>query len=400
MSLDVSAGLPAPVAEWVDPFELMADPYPSYKRLRELGPVVFAPSMDRYLITRYDAVRDVLNDASLFSSHSFDEGPLVQALGGRSMVSKDDPDHATERGAINPTMRPRRMKEVWSPKFTQAVETWIDHMLEIGPEEADLNRDFAGPVASQNLIDLLGFPPDTDVNDMRRWSTDLVAGIGNVVDDQDIWRRVARTTAEVDAVLDDLLRRLKHKPDHSIISHLQQVGLPEDLVRANVRLTISGGMNEPQHMVTNMVWSLSQYPDQRAAARAGDVTWGAVFEETVRWLSPIQADGRRSTQEVNLHGSLIPENSDLFILLASANRDEAVYSDGDSFDINRNAPSHFGFGGGVHLCAGKYAARTAIGETAIPKLYERLPGLAIDESRKSSWDGFVFRGLVTCPVTW
>ena len=110
---------------------------------------------------------------------------MMRALGGRPMLRKDDPDHAVERNAINPALRPRQITINWSPRFARTVDTWIDHLLDVGPQTADLNRDFAAPVASQNLIDLLGFPADVDVESMRRWSLDFVAGIGNILDEQE-----------------------------------------------------------------------------------------------------------------------------------------------------------------------------------------------------------------------
>lgn len=390
----------APVADWLDPRVMSADPYPTYERLREMGPVVLAPAIGRYLITTHEAVREAEQHSEIFSSYSETNLTMVRALGARPMLRKDDPDHAVERGAVNPTLRPRHVTDVWSPHFRKNVDHWIDRLLEIGPGTADLNRDFAAPVASQNLIDLLGFPEDVDVEQMRRWSTDFIAGIGNILDDPDIWRRCEQSAAEVSAVLDELLPRLRKTPDSSITSHLLQVGLPEEIVRANVHLTISGGMNEPQHMITNIVWALSSHPDQRALALAGEAEWGAVFEEVVRWVSPIGMVPRETTVATDWFGARIPERANVGLLLASANRDADVFPEADALDVTRNARGHLGFGGGVHLCAGKWAAKAAVGETAVPRLYERIPTLTVDDTRAVAWDGWVFRGITSLPVTW
>lgn len=390
----------APVADWLDPHEMTRDPYPTYERLRALGPVVHAPRIGRYLITQHEAVREAEQHPEIFSSYSETNLTMVRSLGGRPMLRKDDPEHAAERSAINPTLRPRTVSDVWSPHFVANVDRWIDHLLEVGPRDADLNRDFAAPVASQNLIDLLGFPSSVDVATMHRWSTDFIAGIGNILDDEEIWRRCERSAAEVSAVLDELLPRLREAPDASITSHLLQVGLPEDVVRANVHLTISGGMNEPQHMISNIVWALSTRPDQRALALAGDVEWGAVFEEVVRWISPIGMTPREAKVATEWFGAGIPQGANIGLLVASANRDAEVFPDPDVLDVTRNARGHLGFGGGVHLCAGKWAAKTAVGEIAVPRLYERIPTLTVDESRETTWEGWVFRGITALPITW
>lgn len=389
-----------PVADWFDPRAAMRDPYPQFARLRELGPVVHAPAVGRTFVTTHAAVAEAEQRPEVFSSHSETNLTMVRALGGRPMLRKDDPAHASERAAINPTLRPRAVTQVWSPRFAENVERWIDHLLEVGPEHADLNRDFAAPVASQNLIDLLGFPRSVGVEDMRRWSTSYIAGIGNLLDDPKIWARCDASQAEVNAVLDELLPRLAREPDGSITSHLLQVGLPEEAVRANAHLTISGGMNEPQHMITNLVWALSTHPEQRATVLAGGAAWGDVFEEAARWQSPIGMVPREIAADTEFHGVPLPAGTNVGLLLASANRDAAAFADADRFDVHRTARGHLAFGSGVHMCAGRWAAKNAIADHALPRLYARVPGLELAPDRAPAWDGWVFRGITALPVTW
>lgn len=395
-----TAGLDIPVADWFDPVAAMADPYPQYERLRKLGPVVYAPAVGRVFVTTHAAVSDAEHRAETFSSYSETNLTMVRALGARPMLRKDDPEHAVERKAINPTLRPRAVTNVWSPRFKETVEKWLDYLIEIGPEYADVNRDFAAPVASQNLIDLLGFPESVDVKDMARWSIDFIAGTGNLLDDPEIWQRCETSRQEVDTVLDELLPRLRSTPDNSITSHLLEVGLSEDAVRANAKLTISGGMNEPQHMISNMVWALSGHPEQRELLLAGQVQWGVAFEETVRWQSPIGMVPREIAHDTEFFGAYLPEGTNVGLLLASANRDPEVFDNPDDFDIQRTSRGHLGFGTGVHLCAGRWAAKNAIADHALPRLYDRLPNLQLDPTRPPVWDGWVFRGLTTLPVTW
>lgn len=396
---DSDAGGEAPVVEWFEQSQMMRDPYPTYERMRALGPVVYVPAIRRYLITTHAAVVGAEQAPDIFTAHA-SRPTMVRALGARPMLRTDDPEHAVERGAINPTLRPKAVLERWTPHFVATVDRWLDHLEEVGPDEADLNRDFAAPIASQNLIDLVGFPASVDVDDMRRWSLDYIAGIGNVLDDPTIWARCDRSQHEANAVLDVLIPRLRKSPDASITSHLLQVGLPEEAVRANVLLVISGGMNEPQHVITNMVWALSNHPDQLAALLESEVLWGDAFEETVRWLSPIGMLPRETTREVVWQGTRIPGEADVGLLLASANRDSFLFDDPDAFDVRRNARGHLGFGNGAHLCAGRRAAKASVGEVALPRLYERFPHLRVDERRATAWSGWVFRGLTELPVTW
>ena len=160
-------------------------------------------------------------------------------------------------------------------------------------------------------------------------------------------------------------------------------------------------MNEPQHMVTNMVWALSNHERQRDQVLDNSSLWPAVFDEAVRWLSPIGMYPRETTTETILEGVSIPTGSGIGVVVASANHDVAQFGEtASSFDIDRPKRPHLAFGSGVHLCAGHWAAKTAIGQIAVPKAYERLPGLRVDDRRPEHWEGWVFRGLTALPVTW
>lgn len=389
-----------PVADWFDPHEASINPYPQYERLRALGPVVSAPSVGRVFVTNHAAVTEAEHNPQIFSSYSETNLTMVRAVGGRPMLRKDDPEHEPERSAINPTLRPRAVKNLWSPQFRETAQYWLERLIDIGKDKADINTDYAAPIASQNLIDLVGFPHTVGVEDMRRWSLDFIAGTGNILNEPDIWRRCDASQAEVDAVLDELIPHLRKSPDGSITSHLLEVGLPEESVRANVKLTISGGMNEPQHVISNLVWALSNHPDQKELVLNGEVSWDNAFEEAVRWQSPIGMVPREVAADTEFYGAQLTQGTNIGLLLASANRDTERFEDADTFDVRRTARGHIGFGNGAHLCAGRWAAKNAVASHAVPLLYEHLPNLQLASDRQTAWAGWVFRGLTSLPVTW
>lgn len=392
-----SAGYP--VADWVDVAALATNPYPSYARLRAESPVAWVPQLNKFLVTNYAGCHTVEQDQEVFSAN-VSGATMTRAIGARPMLRKDDPEHSVDRAPVNPVLRPKSIKEVWGPVFERNAETYLEQIAEIGPEEADLNRDYAAPVASQNLIDLLGLK-DVSVEQVRRWSHDFIAGMGNVLDDQSIWDRCAASTAEADRLLEELIPYYRQNPDASMVSAFANGGLPTTAVAANVKLTISGGMNEPQHMVTNMVWALTNHPQQREQVLADPALWASVFDEAVRWQSPIGMYPRETTQETVLEGVRIPAGAGIGVVVASANHDAAHFGESAAdFDIHRPKRPHLAFGSGVHLCAGHWAAKTSIGQIAVPMAYKRFPGLRADERRSESWDGWVFRGLTSLPVTW
>ncbi|MDN3518109.1 cytochrome P450 [Aquisalimonas lutea] len=388
----------APVADWLDPAVMSSDPYPSYERLRSESPIAWAPAFKRYLVTSYSGCLTVEQHPEVFTSN-VSGGTMVRALGGQPMLRKDDPEHAVERQAVNPTLRPKRMKEVWADIFERNAESYLEQLISVGPDEADLDRDFAAPYASKNLIDVLGLG-GVDVGDLRAWSHAFIAGIGNVLDDEEIWRRCDVAQAEVEAVLDERIPYLKRHPDDSMISLMISAGLSEDQIRSNVKLTISGGMNEPQHAITNIVWLLDRHDETKARVLGDGGLWPSVFDEAVRWQSPIGMFPRETVESTEIDGVRLPAGAPVGVVVASANRDEQKFKDPDVFNVAREAVPHLGFGSGAHMCAGRWAAKSAVGDVGVPRLYQRLPGLRVDDRRETGVAGWVFRGITKLPVTW
>lgn len=400
-SHDPVEGSVAPVADWVDPLKLMADPYPTYRRLLQEAPVAWVPTVNKYLVTGYRECHAVELDQETYSAHVSGSGAtMVRALGENPMLRKNDPEHARERHAINPTLRPKAIKQVWAPVFEANARQYLDILEDSKSGDAELNRDYAAPLASQNLIDLLGLP-DVTPETMRRWSHAFIAGTGNLSNNVQIWEQADRARSEVDELLNVLIPHLERRPDSSMTSALANSGLPHASVAANVKLTITGGMNEPQHMTTNIVWALDNHRDQFARVVTDPSLWPAVFDETARWLSPIGMYPRETTRTVELGGITLPAGAALGVVVGAANRDPRHFdSDPNTFDVFRTKQPHLAFGSGVHLCAGHWAAKTSIGQIAVPLLYERFPSLRVDERRQTVWDGWVFRGLTSLPVTW
>lgn len=395
-----AAGRVLPVAEWVDPRELRADPYPSYARLRAESPVAWVPSVRKVLLTSFSGCLFGEQHPEIFSSH-IEKAAMIRAMGARPMIRKDDPEHAAERKMVNPTLRPKAIGGHWGEIFARNTEASLDRLEEAGGSgrAADLNLDFARPLAAQNLIDLIGFR-DLDTETFARWSADFIAGSGNVLDDDEIWLRCDRSREEATAALGELIPYLRTHPDLSLTSHMLEAGADEEVVRANVFLTISGGVNEPQHMVTNIALLLDRHPEQKPNEDADVVAWNPIFQEAVRMYTPIGMVTRETIADSIVEGVAIPSGTQIGLILASANRDAAVFEDPDDFNSARAESRHLGFGSGTHMCAGKWAAESSIGRIAMPALYRRLPNLHVDISREVIWDGFAFRGMTSLPIAW
>lgn len=388
----------APIADWVDPQELLRDPYPTYRRLREESPVAYVPQLGRYFVTTFQEAFDIEMDQATFSSHEAAERSTMIRTFGRPMLRMDDPEHKAERNAIGPAMRPVAIKKYWRAIFEKNADIYLRRLREAG-SGTDLFRVFAVPYAADNLTAIIGLR-NIEAAQMMDWSHTFIAGISNVADDPAVWRETERVCAEVDDAISEAISRLSAAPDASMVSTMLQAGLPEDRLRANIRLTISGGMNEPSHVISSAVWALTSFPEQRARVLEDPSLWKHVFEETARFISPVGMYPRRVTTDTVVGGVRIPAGSTVAVVGASANRDERKFNSPDEFDLGRESSTHLAFGNGTHICAGNWIARSMVGDFALPLLYENFPGLRVIEPESTDFHGWVFRGTRSLPVEW
>ena len=376
---------------------LYDDPYPIYKELRDRSPVAWVPVANRYLVTGYDEVVWLEQHPEIFQAE--EEGSLVTRVMGRTLLRKDGEEHLIDRRAAEPPLRPRMVKEHWRPVFERNADDLIEAFVRNG--RGDVFSEYAGPLAARNLAAVLGLLEVSD-DDMQRWSQAMMDGGGNYADDPVVWSRVDEAVRGVDAAVDATLERVLRQPDESVISAMANAPVPLDHegIRANVKVFIGGGLNEPRDAISVATWALLTHPEVRAAIESDPTKWRAVFEETVRWVSPIGMYPRQVAQPVELGGVQLAVGDHMGVCVGAANRDGKVFVDPDQFRIDRPPVAHVGFGGGPHFCLGTWIARSQVAEVALPKLFERLPGLRLDPDRAATLGGWVFRGMLTLPVVW
>lgn len=389
-----------PVADWVDSGELFNDPYPSYQRLRDQTPVAWVPSLDRFLVTTFADCFAIEMDQETFSAREDPGRSTMLRTLGRPMLRKDDPEHRRDRVAYGQALRPAMIKKIWMQTFERNARRYIAHLHSVG-SGADLFREFAIPYAADNLTALLGLQGVT-ADTMMHWSHTLIAGIGNVAGASDIWDCTARVNAEIDETIDSSREYLQRHPDASVLSAMVNAidPVPDDAIRANIKLTISGGMNEPSHVITTGVWAMLTHPEQLAAVRREEYSYQDVFEESARYESPVGMYPRIATRDVVVRGTLIPTGSTVSIVVGSANRDPERFDHPDSFDISRERKTTLAFGNGTHLCLGNWAARAMVGAVGLPQIFDNFVDLRLADPEDVQFRGWVFRGAIALPVEW
>lgn len=377
----------------IDPARFAADPYPDLARMRRDAPVCFVPQLGAVLLTRRDDIHREEKRVDVLSS--LQPGGLMTRLMGENMMRKDGDAHMAERRILFPALSPRTVREVWAPQFRVAAAAILDRIAPQGT--CDLVADYAMPVSGEALKAITGLTGMT-AQEMDSVSQAMIDGCANYAGAPEVEARCHAATAAIDAHIDARLPVLAASPDLSALSVQLEAGLPMDSLRANVKLVISGGQNEPRDAIAGTAWALLRHPAQLALIRRGQATWDMAFDEYARWISPIGMSPRRVARADRVAGVALDPETRVFLMFGSANRDAAHFTDPDQFDIRRHTGPAIPFGAGPHFCAGAAASRMLIAGVALPMLFDRLPGLRL--AGEAPFHGWAFRGPLRVPVAW
>ena len=369
----------------IDPQAFWIDPYPTLAKMRRDAPIAYVPELDATLLTRRDDIFCEEKRIEVFSSEQ--PGGLMTTLMGENMMRKDGAAHLAERKMIFPTVSPRTVRDVWKTQFESTTSKILDQLAPI--QTADLVSDFAMPASAEALKAITGLT-NMHFAEMDRVSQGMIDGVGNYAGDPQVEANCHDCTASIDAHIDAQIPVLKANPDMSLLSVSMNAGMPEQQIRANIKLAISGGQNEPRDAIAGTIATLIGHPDQLDKALNGEVTWLQVFEEYARWMSPIGMSPRRIAKHYTLNDITFEPEDRAFLMFASGNRDEAIFINSDTFDVTRDNTKAISFGAGPHFCAGAWASRCMIADVALPMFFARFPNPTLTEP--VAYRGWAFRG--------
>ncbi|MGP6089696.1 cytochrome P450 [Antarctobacter jejuensis] len=374
----------------LDPAALTADPYPILSRLQAETPIAHVPQLGATLITRRDVIYTQEKRIDVFSSHQ-PQG-LMTRLMGENMMRKDGEAHAAERRATFPAFSPRTVRDRWLSRFRASAE---EILAEVQPKgRCDLVRDYAMRLSGEALRVITGVQ-GLSWQEIDATSQAMIDGIANYTGDPGIEARCQAATARIDAAIES---QQDDPPELSLLDVQLKAGLPMASIKANIKLAISGGQNEPRDVIAGCVWALLTHPEQRALIREGAASWRNAFEEYARWIAPIGMSPREVARRDVVEGVRFDPGDRVFLMFGIGNRDLRVFDRPEVFDILRDTGPSLAFGAGPHFCAGAAASRALIAEVALPLLFEALPGLKLNG--EVAFTGWAFRGPKAVPVTW
>ena len=377
----------------IDPAAFFADPYPTLADMRKRAPVAYVPELGATLFTKRDDIFAQEKRIEVFSSAQPDG--LMTILMGENVMRRDGEAHMQGRRAIFPALSPRTVRDHWMAMFIAATDRIL---ADLAPRGAcDLVRDFSMPVAAEALKVITGLT-NMKAGEMDRVSQGMIDGISNYAGVKSVEQNCNACTALIDQHIDAMLPLVQATPDTSLLSVQRQAGLSLKDTRANIKLAISGGQNEPRDAIAGTAWALLTHPDQLAMIDTGTATWLQAFEEYARWISPIGMSPRRIAKPDTTCGVTFKVDDRVFFMFGAANRDDDHYTNPDAYDLTRSTRAALSFGAGPHFCAGAAASRALIADVALPKLFAALPDLHL--TGDVPFEGWAFRGPTTMPVAW
>lgn len=311
----------------------------------------------------------------------------------------DDPEHARLRRMLTKDFTVKRVQGM-RPRIQEMVDDFIDRMIAKG-QPADIVRDFALPVPSLVISQLLGVPYSD--HEFFQHHTSIMMSLHLPQEE-----RTAATRALL-GYLGELVARKEREPGDDLISrllleHVATGDIDRGTVAMNGYLLLNAGHETTANMIALSTAFLLQNPDDLARIRDADdpaVIAGAV-EELLRHLTIVHSlVARIAVEDVTIGGQLIKAGEGMVMNLPAGNRDSALLSAPDAFDIGRSARGHVAFGHGTHQCLGQTLARAEL-EIALPTLLRRLPGLQLAvslEELRFRGDMSIY-GVHELPVSW
>ncbi|HEY1828999.1 MAG TPA: cytochrome P450 [Acidimicrobiales bacterium] len=382
-------------------FEIDADPYPIWKRLRDEAPLYYNERYDFYALSRYEDVEPCLVDWQTYSSAKGSVLEIIRAaieMPPGMFIFEDPPDHDLHRGLLSRVFTPRRMAAI-EPQVRAFAARTLDPLVGMGG--FDFIADLGAELPMRTIGMLLGIPEENQVGIREHIDEGLRLQEG-VMPDANFSAHDTQITDYADYIewralhpSDDLVTELllaEFTDEHGVSRRLSR-----DELLGYIGL-LSGAGNET---TTRLIgWAgklLAEYPDQRQELAEHPELIPSAIEEILRYEAPSPVQARYETKDVTHHGQTVPAGSIIMLLNASANRDERQFENPDQLDIHRKVQRHLSFGYGLHFCLGAHLARLE-GRIALEEVLKRFPDWEVDEERAVQARTSTVRGWEKLPV--
>ena len=360
--------------------EFYANPYPTYRALRENEPVKRMPN-GSYFLTRYDDLVAAYKNTKVFSSDKKKEffpkygDSLLYEHHTTSLVFNDPPAHTRVRRLIMGALSPRAIAGM-EPDLIRLVDMLLDRMAAKG--KIDLIEDFASAIPIEVIGNLLDVPHD-EREPLRDWSLAILGALEPVIS-AEVFARGNNAVKEFLAYLQTLVARRRAKPgdpSRDVLTRLiegEENGerLTEKELLQNCIFLLNAGHETTTNLIGNGLVALGAYPAEKKRLIENPDLIKTAVEEMLRFESSNQLGNRMTVEPIELGGIAMPPGTPVTLCIGAANRDPAQFADPENLDVGRTPNRHLAFGTGAHQCAGMALARLE-GAIAISRFLARFP---------------------------
>ncbi|MFH0070866.1 cytochrome P450, partial [Peribacillus sp. NPDC056705] len=331
-----------------------------FKEMRTNSPISRAGD-EGWNVFKYEDVKAVFTNYEVFSSQGVasSEDPIDS-----SILRQDPPKHRQLRKLVSNAFTPR-MIESLGPKIQEIATSLLDEAEKKG--RLDVVEDFASPLPIVVIAEMLGVSLEYRER-FKSWSEALV---GN---NSDAYYQCQREMSEYFSEIaedrrrhpqDDLITKLvEARIDNEHLTDLEIIGF--------CILLLVAGNETTTNLISSAVLAFDSLPEVRAELLADRARIPGAIEEVFRYFSPVQLMFRHVKQDTVLRGQELKAGQFVYIWMASANHDEDVFENSDTFNIHRNPNPHLGLGSGIHYCLGSQLARME-SRIAMETLLDRFP---------------------------
>jgi cytochrome P450 len=361
-----------------------ADPYPTYRALRETEPVKRMPN-GSYFLTRYDDLVAAYKNTRVFSSDKKREfapkygDSLLYEHHTTSLVFNDPPAHTRVRRLIMGALSPRAIAGMESD-LIRLVDRLLDAIAAKG--KVDLIDDFAAAIPIEVIGNLLDVPQD-EREPLRDWSLAILGALEPVIG-AEAFARGNKAIKDFLAYLEVLVARRRARPgnpDRDVLTRLIQgedngERLTEKELLHNCIFLLNAGHETTTNLIGNGLVTLSNHAGEKRRLIEDPSLIKTAVEEMLRFESSNQLGNRMTVEPCELGGIAMPAGTGVTLCIGAANRDPAQFADPECFDVGRTPNRHLAFGTGAHQCAGMALARLE-GAIAVSRFVARFPDYAL-----------------------
>jgi cytochrome P450 len=386
---------------YYDPYDrdLLADPYPAFRRLRDDAPLYYNEEHDFWALSRFADVEAALKERGIFSSKRGVILEMIKAdfeMPPGTLIHDEPPLHTAHRQMLSRVFTPKAMAAI-EPQVRAFCAERLDELRD--RDSFDFVREFAQFVPMRVFGMLLGIPDEAQ----ERVRAHVEEGIdGSTGPDQEYGDDFL-----MDGFYDEFVDYRAEHPGDDLITRLittefeDELGVRRTLTRSESLMYLAVIAGAGNHTTNRLIgWLakvLADHPDARDELRADRALIPNAVEETLRFEPSSTQIARYVTEDVELHGRTVPEGSAMLLLAGSANRDERQFDDPDTYDIHRKLGHHLTFGYGPHFCLGASLARLE-GRVALEEMLARLPDWETDLEHARLGNSPGVRGYASLPI--